>query len=249
MKLDGFDFKRLSRDKKIDPMHVAREFVQLEVLRRLSESSLRRILCFKGGTALHLVFNMDRYSEDLDFSLTTPTDPKEILSSVLRILKEEEITDQAIKRKTILIEMRQPFVPQNFRVKLEINTDNIVPAELRTLYSEYVPASFTLQIMRTDHLIAQKIRAFLERKKGRDLHDLWFILKTRLNIDTPLFSQLTKIPEKDVLSTIESNISKFSEKQLVADLTPFVKKPLRDWIRKGLKEDTLQLVKSLMAAV
>lgn len=245
MKLDDIDFKRHSRDKKIDSLHLAREFVQLEVLRRLSESPSRRTLCFKGGTALHLVFHMDRYSEGLDFSLTTPADPKKILSSVLQVLQGEEITDSAIKRKTVLVEMRQPFIPQNFRVKLEINTDNIVPAELRVLYSEYVPASFTLQIMRTDHLIAQKVRAFLERGKGRDLYDLWFILKTKLHIDLKLLSQLTPIPENNVLAVMESRIAKFSEKQLVSDLNPFVKTSLRKWIGKGLKEETLQLIKSL----
>lgn len=244
MKIENIDFKRLSRDRKIDPLHLAREFVQLEVLRRLSESPLKRSLCFKGGTALHLVFNMDRYSEDLDFSLTTPTDPKTILSSALQALAGEEITDHAIKRKTVLIELKQSFLPQNFRVKVEINTDNIVPGELKTLYSEFVPASFTLQIMRTDYLIAQKIRAFLERGKGRDFYDLWFILRTKLNIDRRLLSQQTKIPENDVFTIIESRVSQFSEKQLVADLNPFVKAPLREWVREGLKKDTLQLIRS-----
>lgn len=244
MKLDGIDFKRLSRDKKIDMLHVAREFVQLEILRRLSESPLKRILCFKGGTALHLVFSMDRYSEDLDFSLTTPDDPKEILSSALQVLKGEEITDKAVKRKTVLIEIRQSFLPQNFRVKLEINTDDIVPGELKVLYSEYVPASFTLQIMRTDYLIAQKIRAFLERGKGRDFYDLWFILKTKLKIDGDLLSQLTQIPRKDLPAVLEERSSKFIEKQLVADLNPFVRVPLRGWIREGLKEDVLLLLKN-----
>lgn len=244
MKLDGIDFKRLSRDKKIDMLHVAREFVQLEILRRLSESPLKRILCFKGGTALHLVFSMDRYSEDLDFSLTTPDDPKEILSSALQVLKGEEITGKAVKRKTVLIEIRQSFLPQNFRVKLEINTDDIVPGELKVLYSEYVPASFTLQIMRTDYLIAQKIRAFLERGKGRDFYDLWFILKTKLKIDGDLLSQLTQIPRKDLPAVLEERSSKFIEKQLVADLNPFVRVPLRGWIREGLKEDVLLLLKN-----
>lgn len=246
MKMEVIDFKQLSRDRKIDPMHLAREFVQLEFLRRLSESPLRKTLCFKGGTALHLVFNMDRYSEDLDFSLTATTSSQKILSEVLNALKGEEITDERIKRKTVLVEIRQHFIPQNFRVKIEINTDNIVPAELKTLYSAHVPASFTLQIMRTDHLISQKIRAFLERGKGRDLYDLWFILKTKLHIDLPLLSQLTHIPEKDILSVIESHIAQFSEKQLVADLNPFVKPPLREWIKTGLKKETLLLLQSLL---
>ena len=245
MNLTGPDIARLAKERKVEPTHLAREFVQLEILRRFSASELRRIACFKGGTALHLVFNMERYSEDLDFSLTFPFSAQRILSMTKDILKTEDITDAVVKRNTVLVEMRQFFRPQNFRVKLEINTDDIVPAELKTMYSEYVPASFDLQIMRTDYLVAQKIRALLERKKGRDLYDFWFILRTKLPLEVPLISELTGLPQLEVIPRLEKHIVRLSEKQITSDLNPFVKPPLRKWIRDGLKKDVIQLLRSL----
>lgn len=244
MDLTGFDFKRLANEKKTTPLHVAREFIQLEVLRRLSNSNLRAALCFKGGTALHLIFNMDRYSEDLDFSVIGSVTAAQILHTVEEIFEGEDITDSIIKRKTVLVEMRQSFSPQNFRVKLEINTDDIVPAELKTLYSEYAPASFNLQIMRTDYLIAQKIRALIQRGKGRDFYDLWFILKTKLPIESALVAELTGIAKADIFNELEKAIEKSGEKKIAADLNAFVKPALRPWIRSGLKGDIIQLLRS-----
>lgn len=245
MDLTRFDFGNLGREKKIDPLHLARECVQLEVLHKLSSSDLRRVLCFKGGTALHMIFNMDRYSEDLDFSLSANFPAEKILSLIKELLKDEDVTDFAIKRKTVLVEMRQSFKPYNFRVKLEINTDNIVPAELKTLYSEFEPASFNLQIMRTDHLIAQKIRAFVQRKKGRDLYDLWFILRTKLPIDIQLVSKLTDMPSNKVYEEIEKRVSDISEKQLASDLNPFINPTRRAWAKKDLKNEVVRLLLAL----
>lgn len=236
----NFDIK--ARERQIDPMMLARESVQLEILRRLSHSPLKRILCFKGGTALHLIFSMDRYSEDLDFSLTGNASPREIRAALEDILEGEEVTDREVKRSTVVMEVRQKFQPQNFRVKLEVNTDNIVPAELKTLHSEYLPEAFALQTMRLDHLVGQKIRALLQRKKGRDLYDLWFILKTKLPLSIPLISKLTDIPQGEIMDRVRHAISSFDGKKLALDLNPFVRRPLRDWVRKGLKEDVLRLL-------
>lgn len=98
--------------------------------------------------------------------------------------------------------------------------------------------------MRLDHLVAQKIRALIQRNKGRDLYDLWFILRTKLPIEMSLVSKLTGISETQALSQLEKRINLFSERQLAYDLNPFVRPSLREWIRKSLKSDTLQLLMS-----
>lgn len=245
MNFSDFDFGVMARDKKTAPIHLARECLQLEILRRISASGLKGILCFKGGTALHLIFNMERYSEDLDFSLTTPVPPGKIVSMVKEILEGEEVTDCAVKRKTVMAEIRQQFLPQNFRVKLEINTDNIAPGELKTLYSEYVPTSFNLQIMKLNHMVAQKIRALMQRDKGRDLYDLWFILRTKLPVDISLVSKMAGITQSQVIPRLEKRVGEFTEKKLAFDLNPFVRPAVRGWIGKNLKSDVLQLLKNL----
>ena len=47
----------------------AREYLQVYLLRTMHELGLLRHLAFVGGTALRLLFDLPRFSEDMDFSL------------------------------------------------------------------------------------------------------------------------------------------------------------------------------------
>ena len=53
-------------------LNLLREYLQAFVLRSLHESEAFVHLSFVGGTALRFLFNLPRFSEDLDFSLETP---------------------------------------------------------------------------------------------------------------------------------------------------------------------------------
>jgi predicted nucleotidyltransferase component of viral defense system len=52
--------------------NLIREYVQASILRSLHESRAFESLSFVGGTALRFLYNLPRFSEDLDFSLETP---------------------------------------------------------------------------------------------------------------------------------------------------------------------------------
>jgi predicted nucleotidyltransferase component of viral defense system len=244
MNFEQFNCDAIAKERGVGVTHVARECLQLDMLRRISASDLRKTICFKGGTALHLVYHMERYSEDLDFSLVAPAEADAIVDVLRRVFHDEEVTDVATKRKTIVFEVRQQFRPQNFRVKLEINMDDQTPAALKTLYSPFDPASFSLQIMRSDYLVAQKIRALLQRGKGRDLYDLWFILRTHMPIDYALAASLVAMAPSELPQSIEEAIGGFQVKQLAADLNPFVHTSMRKWVSAGLREEALQLFRA-----
>ena len=57
------DFRRRNR---------AREYLQARILLALQDSGAFSNWAFLGGTALRFLFNLPRYSEDLDFSLIPP---------------------------------------------------------------------------------------------------------------------------------------------------------------------------------
>lgn len=59
----------LRREEKINRL---REFLQIVLLKILHETSLGSALAFTGGTALRLLHGLQRFSEDLDFSLVKP---------------------------------------------------------------------------------------------------------------------------------------------------------------------------------
>ena len=53
--------------------HVAREYLQARILSSLQRTGAMIPLAFHGGTALRLLYQLPRYSEDLDFALERPT--------------------------------------------------------------------------------------------------------------------------------------------------------------------------------
>ncbi len=54
---------------------VVREYLQARVLQSLQDEGMFLEWAFLGGTALRFLYNMPRYSEDLDFSAVTRMPP------------------------------------------------------------------------------------------------------------------------------------------------------------------------------
>jgi hypothetical protein len=52
-----------------EKLHHLREFLQILILKIISDTGYFRNLSFVGGTALRILYDLRRFSEDLDFSL------------------------------------------------------------------------------------------------------------------------------------------------------------------------------------
>ena len=57
-----------------DRINALREVIQIIALKGLAKSGFFDHALFYGGTALRIFYNLDRFSEDLDFSLMRPND-------------------------------------------------------------------------------------------------------------------------------------------------------------------------------
>ena len=73
--------------------------IMIEILLEIfSNSKISHLLGFKGGTALYLFHNLDRFSVDLDFDLLDRDQEQFVFDELLQILSNfGEIKDQAIK--------------------------------------------------------------------------------------------------------------------------------------------------------
>ncbi len=69
-----------------------------------TDGSLGPLLGFKGGTAAHLFYDLDRFSVDLDFDLLDENKEQEVFDKVENIVKEYGlIKDKTNKRHTLFI--------------------------------------------------------------------------------------------------------------------------------------------------
>jgi len=182
-----------------------REILQEIVLLGLYRADFFNHAVFYGGTALRILYGLDRFSEDLDFSLLKADKDfdlglyeKSIVESLASFgfevniqLKNQEgvIKSAFLKGNTAqhLLNIKAPDdVIQKYgqgrlvKIKLEVDTEPPLAfqSEKKT---QLLPAPFLIHTMTISSLFAGKVHAILcrnwsSRPKGRDWYDLvWYI--------------------------------------------------------------------------
>jgi len=182
-----------------------REILQEIVLLGLSRADFFDHALFYGGTALRILHGLDRFSEDLDFSLIAPDEDFDLSKyedAVIEALhsfgfevtiqmknSDSNIKSAFLKGNTsqhlLNIEAPEDIVKtfgQGRLVKIKFEVDTQPPldfeSEKKTLL---VPSPFVINTMTLPSLFAGKVHAILcrnwsTRPKGRDWYDLvWYI--------------------------------------------------------------------------
>jgi len=146
---------------------------------------IRDKLLFRGGTALHKIHLSPavRYSEDLDFVQRDAGAIGEVLSAIKMICQPlfgKPRTRQKEDRVILTFHSASEIPPAiPLRIKVEVNTREH-SAVFRTEHKSYEINSrwfagrCTLATYTLEELLATKLRALYQRRKGRDLFDLWY---------------------------------------------------------------------------
>lgn len=149
-------------------------------------------LVFRGGTCLHqLVMDRPRrYSEDLDYVRSTHSGIGPIFDAVRDVAASIGLdvtgTEVGNHPKVFLRTPSEMDPTASLKMKVEINTHETSPAlppvtKPFEVASEWFSGLAEVQTFAAPELIATKIRALYQRKKGRDLFDMWLAL-TELGI-------------------------------------------------------------------
>jgi predicted nucleotidyltransferase component of viral defense system len=154
-----------------------------------SRPVLQESLAFRGGTALHKLFfdSPGRYSEDLDLVQVTPGPIKPLVLGVQEALDPwlgPPRTEQAADSVKLVYRFETTVLPaRSARVKIEVNTREhfavdgfrLVPFSVG---SRWYATAADVKTFTLEELMATKLRALYQRRKGRDLYDLWLALET-----------------------------------------------------------------------
>ena len=182
-----------------------REILQEIVLLGLYRADFFNHAVFYGGTALRILYGLDRFSEDLDFSLLEADKnfdlglyEKSIVESLASFgfevniqLKNQEgvIKSAFLKGNTAqhLLNIKAPNdviqkYGQGRLVKIKLEVDTEPPLDFQSeKKTQLLPAPFLIHTMTISSLFAGKVHAILcrnwsSRPKGRDWYDLvWYI--------------------------------------------------------------------------
>lgn len=191
-----------------------KEVVQEVALCGLSRAGFFKHAAFYGGTALRIFYGLDRFSEDLDFSLVAPNADfqlnryfsgleSEMASLGLRFSIEEKqkTADTAIKSAFLKGNTKEHILSiydvntiginpdEVIKIKFEVDTNPPAFAQFENKY-RLLPTPYQVKLYDMPSLFAGKLhavicRAWKSRVKGRDLYDYVFYLAKQSEVNLP----------------------------------------------------------------
>ena len=159
-----------------------------------SDEMLREALRFRGGTALNkLHFPAPlRYSEDIDL-IRTSAGPIGPILDRLRVVLEPWLGRAQFDQRQVAPKFRFRVEPEDgsgvpIRLKIEINTREIEAFDAPTalpleVVNPWFSGKAAIPTFSREEMLATKLRALLQRDKGRDLYDLAHALEIFEGLD------------------------------------------------------------------
>jgi len=199
-----------------------REIMQEIALAALSRTDFFDKAAFYGGTALRIFYGLDRFSEDLDFSLLAPNPDFSLTPYFSKIVEEfqslgmnvsirekdkrikTQVESAFLKSETIWQELvledlvKQHGISSNKTIKIKIEIDRIPPLGFSTEEKLLIrPYSFYVKCFTLPSLFAGKLHALLFRKwksrvKGRDWYDMEWYIRKGVPLNMHHFLQRAK---------------------------------------------------------
>jgi len=199
---------------------------------------LERLLAFRGGTAIHKLFlgTPRRYSEDIDL-VQVEGGPIGPIFDGLRDVLSPWLGEPARKTgpgvATLTYRVPAESDPaRRLRLKVEINTrEHFTVLGLATrafaVESRWYTARCDVQTYAPAEVMATKLRALYQRRKGRDLFDLWLGLNEGMGEASVIVGTFQRYMEhegsKVSASKFAENLeAKLANPSFLGDLDPLV---------------------------
>lgn len=213
-----------------EKVNLVRENLQILLLKILYDLAMYKHIAFLGGTALRILFDLKRFSEDLDFSLIKKEgyNFQRLVNDIHRQLANygikvsSKVKDQStvhsamFKFEELLYHLNlSPLKSQKLFVKFEIDTNP--PQGFHTEIS-LLSRFYTITITHYDlaSLYAGKLHAcfFRTYTKGRDFYDLLWYLGKKIKPNFKMLNNAIQQSQGVDLNITEDNFVAFLKKRI-----------------------------------
>lgn len=228
------------------------EVNQQVILAGLYNGGFFGVAAFYGGTCLRIFHGLQRFSEDMDFSLLAPNDDFDFTQYFQPIIDEFSVVGREVeikkKDKKNFGKVESAFLKDNTDVydisfqtdksiKIKIEVDTQPPLLFRTEQKLLLqPRSFMTRCFVLPDLFAGKMHALVYRKwknrvKGRDWYDFEWYVRHKIPLG---FAHLAdralqfnnEVIERDAfIARLKDRLASADIKQVKNDVLPFVKNP------------------------
>jgi predicted nucleotidyltransferase component of viral defense system len=177
------NLEQFAKVKQTDVENVAREYFQHLFLSFLYQQPGSENLLFKGGTALRIILQSPRFSEDLDFTgiHITIRGIEDLFAAALSGIEKTGINVEIVESKKTtggyLGTAKFLSYGKSISIQIEVSLRNgkMPKGTLTLIHSDYLPP-YTVVHLPVKDIVAEKISAITHRHKARDFYDYFFLL-------------------------------------------------------------------------
>lgn len=207
---------------------------------------------FYGGTCLRIFHGLQRFSEDMDFSLLTSSDSFDFTKYFQPVKDMFEIVGRKVeitkKDKRSFGKVESAFLKDNtdvyditfqteksIRIKIEVDTNPPLKfnteQKLLLLPESFMTKCFTLPDLFAGKMHALVFRAWKNRVKGRDWYDFEWYVKHRVPLD---FNHLSErilqfngksVSQDEFMDLLRQRLASTDINMVKADVVPFIRHP------------------------
>lgn len=225
---------------------------QQVILAGLYNGGFFDVAAFYGGTCLRIFHGLQRFSEDMDFSLLTPNDKFDFTKYFQPIIDEFAIVGREVeikkKDKKSFGKVESAFLKDNTDVydvsfqtdksiKIKIEVDTQPPLNFGTEQKLLLqPHSFMTRCFTLPDLFAGKMHALVyrgwkNRVKGRDWYDFEWYVRHNVPLDFAHFAERVRqfnneeIRQEVFMAKLKDRLASADINQVKNDALPFVRNP------------------------
>lgn len=207
---------------------------------------------FYGGTCLRIFHGLQRFSEDMDFSLLAPSQDFDFTQYFQPIVDQFAIVGREVeikkKDKKNFCKVESAFLKDNtdvyditfqteksIKIKIEVDTQPplkfLTEQKLLLLPQSFMTRCFTLPDLFAGKMHALVYRAWKNRVKGRDWYDFEWYVRHNTPLDfLHLRERALQFNQEDItkesfLEKLNNRLSTADINQVKADVLPFIHNP------------------------
>lgn len=226
------------------------EVNQQIILAGLYNGGFFNVAAFYGGTCLRIFHGLQRFSEDMDFSLLAPNDNFDFTRYFQPIIDEFAVVGRQVliqkKTKNSFGKVESAFLKDNTdvydisfntekSVKIKIEVDTQPPLKFTTeqklllLPKSFLTRCFVLPDLFAGKMHALVYRAWKNRVKGRDWYDFEWYVRHNVMLDFDHLAERAlqfnheEISRDTFIQKLKARLSTADINQVKSDVLPFVK--------------------------
>jgi len=244
----------------VNPLHIEQDLIISRILVEIfNHPKISSTLAFRGGTALYKLFISPpkRYSEDIDLVQIQAGNIGEIMGALKEVINPILGTPKwklSAGRATLFYRFQPEEYPETTsKIKIEINTREHFtilgfarkPFEVA---SRWFTGETKIQTYQLNELLGTKLRALYQRRKSRDLFDMWVAMDHNEFEPAKIINVFQKYMEhgnnKITKKIFEQNLN---EKMLSPEFTSDISPILAEGIKWDITKAANQIKNNLLA--